>query len=62
MLHTAENMEIIYLPKKEQFAVEKTKKRTLQFKKGEEYSVKVVGISDGDTFTGLTNDNQQITV
>ena len=45
---------------KEQFAVEKTKKETLQFKKGEEYSVKVVGISDGDTFTGLTNDNQQI--
>ena len=44
----------------EQFAPKKQKKESLQFKKGEEYSVKVVGIVDGDTFTGLTADNQQI--
>jgi len=39
---------------------QKQKKEQLQIKKGEEYTVKVVGISDGDTFTGLTADNQQI--
>jgi len=44
----------------EQVVNKKAKKETLQFKKGDEYSVKVVGISDGDTFTGLTNDNQQV--
>jgi len=45
----------------EQAVTEKPqKKEPLQFKKGEEYTVKVVGISDGDTFTGLTGDNQQI--
>lgn len=27
---------------------------------GSDYTVKVVGISDGDSFTGLTKDNQQI--
>ncbi|HHT25159.1 MAG TPA: thermonuclease family protein [Clostridiaceae bacterium] len=43
-----------------QITNKKAKKETFQFKKGEEYSVKVVGISDGDTFTGLTDDNQQI--
>lgn len=46
--------------KTEEIATKKHKKESLHFKKGEEYSVKVVGISDGDTFTGLTNDNQQV--
>ena len=44
----------------EQIVPEKQKKEPLQFKKGEEYFVKVVGITDGDTFTGLTADNQQV--
>jgi len=44
----------------EQLTTEKQKKESLQFKKGEEYVVKVVGVSDGDTFTGLTADNQQV--
>jgi len=41
-------------------AAEKPPKESLQCKKGEEYSVKVVGIADGDTFTGLTADSQQV--
>ena len=44
----------------EQVATKKQKKEPLQFKKGEEYSVKVVGVADGDTFTGLTTDNLQV--
>jgi len=44
----------------EKIATEKLRKETLQFKKGEEYSIKVVGIADGDTFTGLTANNKQI--
>ena len=40
--------------------VVKQKKESLQFKKGEEFSVKVVGVTDGDTFTGLTADNIQV--
>jgi endonuclease YncB( thermonuclease family) len=38
----------------------KTRREMLQFKKGEEYTVKVIGVSDGDTFTGLTADNRQV--
>ena len=38
----------------------KPRKESLLFKKGEEYLVKVVGIADGDTFTGLTDINQQV--
>ena len=34
--------------------------KTLQFKKNEEYTVKVVRVADGDTFTGLTDDNRQV--
>ena len=41
-------------------STKKQKKETLQFKKGEEYVVKVIGVADGDTFTGLTTDNQQV--
>ena len=44
----------------EQVETKKLKKESLQFKKGEEYFVKVVSIADGDTFTGLTFDNKQI--
>lgn len=44
----------------EDTTAKKQQKEPLQFKKGEEYSVKVIGISDGDTFTGLTDDDQQI--
>ncbi|MDL2242009.1 thermonuclease family protein [Bacteroidales bacterium OttesenSCG-928-L03] len=44
----------------EQTSVTQKKKETLPFKKGEEYYVRVVGISDGDTFTGLTDDNKQV--
>jgi endonuclease YncB( thermonuclease family) len=32
----------------------------LEFKRGDEFLVRVVGVSDGDTFTGLTADNQQV--
>ena len=44
----------------EQVETKKQKKESLQFKKGEEYTVKVVGVADGDTFTGLTTDNKQV--
>ena len=44
----------------EQVTTKKEKKESLQFKKGEEYSVKVVGVSDGDTCIGLTADNLQV--
>jgi len=44
----------------EQVETKKQKKESLQFKKGEEYFVRVVGITDGDTFTGLTTDNKQV--
>lgn len=44
----------------EQLSIKKQQKKPLQFKKGEEYSVKVVGVADGDTFTGLTADNLQV--
>jgi len=44
----------------EKLVNEKESKEPLSFKKGEEYTVKVVGVADGDTFTGLTEDNQQI--
>ena len=52
--------EITPPAKTEKSTTKKQKKAPLQFKKGEEYVVKVVGISDGDTFTGLTADSQQI--
>ena len=44
----------------ELITIEKQKKESLQFKEGEEYSIKVVGVTDGDTFTGLTAGNQQL--
>ena len=37
-----------------------TKPVAFKIKKGLELSVKVVGITDGDTFKGLTEDNQQV--
>ena len=42
-------------------AEERRKIDTLIFSRGEEYVVKVVGITDGDTFTGLTADYKQVT-
>jgi len=44
----------------EQVENKRQKKESLQFKKGEEYTVKVVGVFDGDTFAGLTTDNKQV--
>ena len=44
----------------EQVTTKKQKAESLQFKKGEEYYVRVVSIADGDTFTGLTTDNKQV--
>ena len=38
----------------EKLANEKESTEPLSFKKGEEYTVKVVGVADGDTFAGLT--------
>ena len=52
--------EITPPSKTEKSTKKKQKKAPLQFKKGEEYVVKVVGVADGDTFTGLTADSQQI--
>jgi len=40
---------------------EKQKIDSLIFSRGEEYIVKVIGITDGDTFTGLTADKKQVT-
>jgi len=44
----------------EQLARNNQKKEPLQFKKGEEYLIKVVRIADGDSFTGLTEDKMEI--
>jgi len=44
----------------EKLANEKERKEPLSFKKGEEYLVKVVGVADGDTFTGLTEEPRKI--
>ena len=37
-----------------------TSNTPFEIKKGVECSVKVVGVTDGDTFKGLTSDNQQV--
>jgi endonuclease YncB( thermonuclease family) len=39
---------------------QKTLLTKLEFRKGDEFYVKVVGVSDGDTFTGLTDEKQQV--
>jgi endonuclease YncB( thermonuclease family) len=43
-----------------EFAVPPKQHSDFKIKKGVECSVKVVGITDGDTFKGLTIDNQQV--
>ena len=55
-------ISLVLLATSTQIAEEKEQKPKgkLEFKKGDEFSVRVVGVSDGDTFTGLTADNQQI--
>ena len=37
-----------------------TPENTFQIKKGAEFSVQVIGVTDGDTFKGLTSDKQTI--
>jgi endonuclease YncB( thermonuclease family) len=44
----------------EELATKKAQKDSQRLKKGERYSINIVGVSDGDTFTGLMADNQQI--
>jgi endonuclease YncB( thermonuclease family) len=40
--------------------IRQTENTSFQIKKGVECDVRVIGITDGDTFKGLTYDNQQV--